>query len=527
MPHPPQPEPGPSRRARPERDPLVGTRLDDRYQIEARIALGGFGAVYRARTAEGALVALKVLQPSLTGDPNMVARFRREGATLTQLHDPHTVTTLAVGETDDGTLYIAMELLTGDSLHDRLCRDGALPWRAAVAIARAVCSSLAEAHALGVVHRDLKPANIHVETRHGADFVKVIDFGIAKVAPGSAIDDGRELTFAGHMIGTFDYMAPEQLLGAECRERADVYALGVVLYEMLTGRRPFGKVPTPAAMMTAMLTQIPERPVQQVSIPVELSQLVMRCLEREPDDRFASMNVLAAALDRVVATDDAVHEAVTTIRPAWDPRTMPDEERTWIDPAARPAALDDAREVTTDDHRATLRDPWHLPLAARTSARTAPVEPPRRTAGGTGPGTAAPLGFGLALEPTAPRVTPVCASEPVPMVRASEPVPMGGATLPGVTMAARTPPRGVPRPSTGRLHAAPSASSGLPTAYADLPAGWCTCPPPHAPHAPSTTGPASTLAMRPAGVTWRAIWLALLVACVTTLVLAGALGAIP
>src|SRR5215475_10544846 len=152
-----------------QRDPLLGTWLDNRYLIEERIATGGFGAVYRARTAAGTPLALKVLHPSLTADPNAVARFEREGATLTRLHDPHTVSTLAVGEAGDGTRYIAMELLTGENLHARLERERVLPWQAAVAVAQAVCSSLAEAHALGVVHRDLKPDNIHVEQRGNAE----------------------------------------------------------------------------------------------------------------------------------------------------------------------------------------------------------------------------------------------------------------------------------------------------------------------------------------------------------------------
>jgi len=121
---------------RPSRpDPLLGTWLDDRFLIEQRIATGGFGAIYRARTAGGAPVALKVLHPRLADNPNMVARFRRDGATLTRLHDPHTVTTLAVGETSAGTLYIAMELLSGESLHDRMRRERVLPWQAAASIA--------------------------------------------------------------------------------------------------------------------------------------------------------------------------------------------------------------------------------------------------------------------------------------------------------------------------------------------------------------------------------------------------------
>src|SRR5215470_14677526 len=270
-----------------KRDPLIGTWLDGRYLVEERIATGGFAAIYRARTAGGMAVALKVLHPRLTDDPTMVMRFQREGATLTQLHDPHTVTTLAVGETRDGILYIAMELLTGESLHARLERERRLAWQSAVEIAQAVCSSLAEAHALGVVHRDLKPGNIQVEARGSAELVKVIDFGIVRIA-GSAVDDGMELTSAGQMIGTCDYMSPEQIVGDSCSPASDIYSLGVVLYEMLTGRRPFARLTTPAALMTALLTQTPPPPSTFVALPPALDRIVMRCLERAPAERYAS-----------------------------------------------------------------------------------------------------------------------------------------------------------------------------------------------------------------------------------------------
>jgi serine/threonine-protein kinase len=315
-----------ARRARDTRDPLIGTRLDDRFAIEARIATGGFGAVYRARAADGAHVALKILHPWLTDDPNMVARFQREGAILTQLHDPHTVTTLAVGETCDGLLYIAMELLSGESLHDRLQRTGALPWQTAVAIARAVCSSLAEAHALGVVHRDLKPANIQIEARDGdPDFVKVLDFGIGKIERGSSIDDGKDLTYAGHMIGTYDYMSPEQIVGDTCRGGSDIYSLGLVLYEMLTGRRPFDNVTGPTSMMAAMLTQLPVPPSVLVATPPALDRVVMRCLQRDPEHRFGDVRELAAALDRALAPYDTLRDEVTVERPTFEPSTIDDQ----------------------------------------------------------------------------------------------------------------------------------------------------------------------------------------------------------
>jgi serine/threonine-protein kinase len=320
-----------------ERDPLVGSILDERYLIEERIATGGFAAIYRARAFGGRRVALKVLHPALARDPSMVARFRREGATLTQLHDPHTVTTLAVGETASGTCYIAMELLSGETLHARLLRVGALPWRTAIAISRAVCRSLAEAHALGVVHRDLKPANIHLEAgpSGSGDHVKVIDFGIVKIARGSAIDDGDELTHAGHMIGTYDYMSPEQIVGAACDAASDIYALGVVTYEMITGRRPFADATDPTSMMTAMLTQVPPPPSILAEVPPELDGIVLRCLQRDPGDRYGSVVELDRILDRLLSAHDTLPEAVPVPEPRGD--TPAEDERTWIEP--EPIAL--------------------------------------------------------------------------------------------------------------------------------------------------------------------------------------------
>ncbi len=148
------------------RDPMIGVVLGGRYRVDERLAAGGFGAVYCGTDlVEGVEVAIKVLHKELANDTSVAARFRREGETLIQLRDPHTVTALALGETEDGTMYIVMELLHGESLYDRYRAGGAMPWRRVVRIAREVCSSLAEAHALGVVHRDLKPANIHLERR--------------------------------------------------------------------------------------------------------------------------------------------------------------------------------------------------------------------------------------------------------------------------------------------------------------------------------------------------------------------------
>ena len=284
------------------RDPLIGHVLDGRFRIDVRLAVGGFGAIYRAADLQSGLdVALKVLHANLAADPLVAARFRREGATLASLRDPHTVTAFAVGEASDGTMYIAMELLRGETLFDAYRRHGGpLPWRRVTAIARAVCSSLAEAHERGIVHRDLKPANIHLQAHDGdGDLVKVLDFGIAKILQGSDLD-AQELTVAGQLIGTSDYMAPEQILGGVVGPHSDIYTLGVVMYEMIAGRLPYAGAASPTQMIAMLLTSAPTPLAERVPVPPALDRIVMRCLERESQDRFADVAELAAALDLVL-----------------------------------------------------------------------------------------------------------------------------------------------------------------------------------------------------------------------------------
>src|SRR5690606_22340933 len=197
-------------------DRLTGAILDRRYRIDEKLAAGGFGSIYRAMDlVMGREVALKVLHRELGNDPSVVERFRREAGALARLRDPHTITMYDVGESPDGTRYIVMELLRGESLHALFLARGRLPWQRVVRIARGVCSSLREAHAIGIVHRDLKPANIHLE-QHALerDFVKVLDFGIAKQI--DTREPNRDLTLAGQLVGTFDYMPPEQMVGGMC-----------------------------------------------------------------------------------------------------------------------------------------------------------------------------------------------------------------------------------------------------------------------------------------------------------------------
>ncbi|HEY0191103.1 MAG TPA: serine/threonine-protein kinase [Kofleriaceae bacterium] len=289
------------------RDPLIGTVLDKRFRIDSQIAAGGFGAIYRATDVQSdAEIALKILLPQLARDPSVVARFRREGKTLANLRDPHTITAYELGEAPDGTLYIVMELLHGESLYHRYKTRGPLPWRQVIHIARGVCSSLAEAHAAGVVHRDLKPANIHLEDRDGdPDFVKVLDFGIAKIVQGNEYDR-TELTQAGTMIGTVDYMSPEQMVGGEMTPASDVYTLGVVLYEMIAGRTPFAGATTATAILASVLTQTPVPLGRHADVPARLERIIARCLEREAKVRYLDVMDLADELAEV-AGDSTTH----------------------------------------------------------------------------------------------------------------------------------------------------------------------------------------------------------------------------
>jgi serine/threonine-protein kinase len=304
------------------RDPFVGAILDRRFRVDEKIAAGGFGAIYRAtHVRSNHQVALKILHPRMASDARIVARFRREGATLTNLRSQYTVATYELVE-DGATLFIVMELLRGQTLQ-QVFQAGPLPWQRMARIARAVCESLVEAHALGIVHRDLKPANIHLGTD---DTVKVLDFGIAKLVHGNRFEEGGEdLTRANELVGTFDYISPEQIAGDSYSGRSDLYTLGIVAYEMITGQRPFGQVRGPA-LLTMIVTATPPPPSTLVpGLPPQIDRILLRCLERDPDHRFANAGELASALDALLAGRDVPAEA-----------SHADEEKTILDDRAPP-----------------------------------------------------------------------------------------------------------------------------------------------------------------------------------------------
>jgi serine/threonine-protein kinase len=302
--------------------------LNNRFKVESKIGEGGFGAVYRGvQLATGRKVALKLLHPEMTKDENLVARFRREGMVLCNLRDAHTITTYDFDQTADGTLYIAMELLEGKSLHQIFHEQAPLEWKRVFKIVTEMCSSLAEAHAQGIVHRDLKPENIYLETRPGnPEFVKILDFGIAKVMRGDSIDpQSPQLTATGQTLGTLEYMSPEQLMGKALDGRSDVYALGVVSYEMITGRLPFPDAKGPAGLITAQLKQTPIPPSQanpKTNLPPAADRVILKCLEKDKNNRYADVTALSQAIAEVVSQAEKP-AAVSLSSPAQ--RAMPQE----------------------------------------------------------------------------------------------------------------------------------------------------------------------------------------------------------
>ena len=274
---------------------LIGRRLG-RYEVVSLLGAGGMGEVYRARDTELERdVAVKVLPDAASGDPAWLERLCREARALSRLSHPNILEIFDAGS-DDGIRYVVTELLEGRTLRDHL-EHGRLPIRKAVAIADAISRGLGAAHAQGVVHRDVKPENVML-TSDGR--VKVLDFGIASLhEPEPAamdVTEAQTVTSAGTLLGTIGYMAPEQVRGDPADARSDVFAVGCVLYEMLTGRRAFERA-TPAATLAAIMHEEPEPPGALVpDLPAGLARVVMRCLEKEPGERFQSAADIAFAL---------------------------------------------------------------------------------------------------------------------------------------------------------------------------------------------------------------------------------------
>jgi serine/threonine-protein kinase len=287
-------------------DPLIGRVLAGRYRVEAPLGQGSMGAVYRAvQVTLRKNVALKVLAGG--SDAESLERFTQEARVAATLKHQGIAEVYDFGVTDEGQPFYVMELLQGTDLAHRIAACGPLPPAEAVGIARAIASALAVAHAAGVVHRDLKPANIFlVPQASGGEVVKVVDFGISKVL-WSGDEPRAQLTMPGLVCGTPHYMSPEQAGGGPVDARSDIYALGVVLYEMLCGNPPFD-APEVVKILNAHLSDPPPPLAAQcpgLAVPRALELLVMRALAKAREDRFASMSELEAALAAWLHADPA------------------------------------------------------------------------------------------------------------------------------------------------------------------------------------------------------------------------------
>jgi len=293
-------------------DPLVGQTLDGRFKLKNLLGLGGMGRVYQAeQISVGRPVALKVLRTRFARDPQRLKRFTREARATCRLKHPNTIRIFDFGMTADEFPYIVSEHLDGHPLDDVIWNDAPMGAVRCVEIVDQVLRSLGEAHEAGIVHRDMKPSNVFICEVYGeTDFVKVMDFGIAK------LNDTFRLTRTGAVIGTPAYMSPEQACGEELDGRSDLYSVGVMMYEMLTGALPFTANSAVLMQMAHVEAKVPPLMAGGTPVPAPLADAVLWCLSKEPHNRPQS----AAALRERLHT--AVAQLGMAPPPRWEAKTM-------------------------------------------------------------------------------------------------------------------------------------------------------------------------------------------------------------
>jgi len=288
-------------------DPYLDQEVAGQFRIVEKIGKGGMGAVYKAEQPDmNRYVAIKILHSRYLSRSDLVSRFRREARAMSQLSHPNTARVFLYGQLDDGACYFVMEHLVGQNLAQLVRAEGAMEPKRAMRIMIQVCSALEEAHQAGIVHRDLKPENVFITTQGGIrDFPKVLDFGLAKVTERQMRPGSMVLTQQGMVFGTPEFMSPEQAHGKTLDARSDIYSLGIILYELLTGKLPFdAKQPIEYIQLHVNATPIPlsERRAD-TTFPPGLEEVLMAALAKKPEERYASAAEFAAALDSVLQAE--------------------------------------------------------------------------------------------------------------------------------------------------------------------------------------------------------------------------------
>ncbi len=298
---------------------MIGQNVGGRYRVIRVLGEGGMGVVYEGEQQMGSTkrkVAIKTLHPQLSNDPSVSARFHRECGVVAQLEHPNTIKVYDFGSTDNGTLYIAMEFLDGDTLTDVIEKAAIEPSRVAK-LASQIAGSLGEAHGQGIIHRDLKPDNVLLINRAGeSDVVKLLDFGIAARTESADAEKEAKLTQQGMVLGTPPYMSPEQFTGQALDQRSDIYSLAILCYEMLTGQLPF-QANTPWQWATEHMTAQPipfEKTNVSTAIPAPMRAAILKGLSKDPDDRQPTAKEFLKEFtsDRVATIETAAQGAPTS-----------------------------------------------------------------------------------------------------------------------------------------------------------------------------------------------------------------------
>ena len=490
-------------------DPMIGRVLDGRFTIRSRLGAGSMGTVYRAKQhAMGRDVAIKILRSDRALDDASRARFLREARANSLLASPHTVTVFDFGQADNGDFFLAMELLEGESVGQRITRMKRLPVEMAIETARQALRSLAEAHAKGIIHRDLKPDNLfyaRVQSGgHDEEVVKVLDFGIAKMMHDENAAMNAVETQAGTVFGTPRYMSPEQAQGKPLDARSDLYSLGVILYHMLTGRPPFTDDDAIVVMARHIKTapKPPSEACPQAHIPPEVEGILMRVLSKEPSGRPSNAEAMSQELTRALGLSATATSGVrislsgATIPPPSTSSPVPVGAPFGAAPLSTPqlpgATVVDSLELAVAagvpsrrKRRAVLAGavvaavllagvligvragtmaPAAPPSPATTSAptgtaspRSAPMPPATGTAAAVSGGT--PTAAGSVALPTPGNGNAGAVEPPSPSPAAAPPPPTPRASRPSWS-----PPRPSPRPAVTAPPRPPPASTPAPTA---------------------------------------------------------------